>query len=503
MNKNCFKKIISGLLAGAIALTLYGCGNKEAEVSTDNFGSEAENFQDVNTQQGNIPQKENSEQQENSVSMENSDSESELVLLTPYLDYTELRICCSTEDGFYFMDGWIDSAFPHLKYVDYATKQVVYLCSDSSCKHDKESCTAVFPYKEFYTEFAASQLFVYHDKLFFLSAASADTIVTAGSAIQPVDGTEEGFVSVGSIERGKNSALYQMNLDGTGREKILELKSGQTAESPVVGEGDNLWFIIKTPDIYKDEETGATLACAKDRNLVKFSLSQRKIIDSIPIDDYNNISLDFLGVGAGKILFNGIEYPDGKSRLDYAEILAPADTMEEELARWDETKTFFDKCNQVFFSLDTSTKEIKEIYRQKGFFSDVHQYKDSLFINGRDYVDGGAYTVTRVDAATGKHEDFKVPDGYILWGFFGDKIVYIHQTEDWSDDNYYFCDFNSDVLTKVKPIVNLNTEVMAIFGDKALVTKGGEHLFDFENLYLISLEDIYSGTESFEPITAA
>ncbi len=500
MNKSCFKKIISGLLAWVIALTLYGCGNKEAEGSADNFGGEAANFQGINSQQENIPQKENSAQQEISVPMENSASQGELVLLTPYLDYTELRICCSTEEGFYFMDGWEDSAFPLLKYVDFATKQEVYLCSDSSCKHDKESCTAVFPYDEFYTEFAASQLFVYQDKLYFLSAASADTIVTAGSAMQPVDGTEEGFVSAGSIEKGKKAALYQMNLDGTGREKILELEQDQTAESPVVGEGDNLWFITKTPDIYKDEKTGATLACPKDRKLVKFSLSERKIIDSLPIDDYNNISLEFLGVGADKILFSGIEYPDGKSRLDYAEILAPAETMEEELARWDKTKAFFDKCNEVFFSLDTSTKEIKEISRQKGFFHDVHQYKDSLFINNRDYVDGVTYAVTKVDAATGKHEEFKVPEGYILWGFFGRKTVYIHQTEDWDDDNYYFCDFNSDVLTKVKPIVNLHTEVMAIFGDKALVTKGGKHLFDLDNLYLISLEDIYSGTESFEPI---
>lgn len=474
------KKSVLCLLITAIALSFSACGDNGDGGIQDSAGRSDLLSSD--------PPRSVSET-EGAASAEGGATVGGTVYLTPNIVFSELRLCCSSKDGFYFMTDRLDSLYPRLKYVDYATRQEVFLCSDSSCNHDKESCTAVFSYEEFYAnEGGKSRLFTYNNKLFFLSNPASDFLMW-----QSPNAGEEGGFSAGSFVEEKNAALCQMNLDGTGREKIFELPKGQTFETAVVGEGDNLWFIIKTPDIYKDEKSGAAMTCSKDRQLIKFSLSGKKIIESIPFDEYNKTTLELMGAWGNSLIFSGVEYPDSKTRLDYAELLAPKETLEEEIAHMDETNDFFDRCFQVFFTMDTNAGKIKEIYRQKGFFCNIHQYNGNLYVDSRDYG------ITRVDISTGEAEKFTPPEEYELWGFLGDKIVYMHKTPDYSDNSYYFCDLGSEELKKAEPIVNLSTDLLAVSGSTALITTDGA-FGDIKDMALISLEDIYNGNRNFEYI---
>ena len=74
----------------------------------------------------------------------------------------ELTFCCSpysdsacyTEDGYYYLcndetklkgGDWGG----HLMYMDYATRQEIYLCSTAGCKHDSLDCPAMLSSEDF------------------------------------------------------------------------------------------------------------------------------------------------------------------------------------------------------------------------------------------------------------------------------------------------------------------------------------------------------------------
>ena len=118
---------------------------------------------------------------------------------TPY----ELVLSCDTtvygsgnENGFYQVTANEDGTFL-ATFIDYRTKQQVYLCSDASCSHNSESCTAWFP---------------------------------AGDLqIWPI-ACDEGIFFVHNSTSGV-SCLEYANPDGSGRKQICTLNSGETFES--------------------------------------------------------------------------------------------------------------------------------------------------------------------------------------------------------------------------------------------------------------------------------
>lgn len=125
------KKWIALLLAGLVICNLSACGNGNS---------------DQNISQGNEYSSIGDQGNQNTQASDKTNSASGL---TSLIHRTGLfNRYCSTEDGFYYLteedselaDG---SYAPHLMYMDYATCQEVYLCSDSSCQHNTEDCTSV------------------------------------------------------------------------------------------------------------------------------------------------------------------------------------------------------------------------------------------------------------------------------------------------------------------------------------------------------------------------
>ena len=153
------QKIKIGVCVLACILGLTGCSQSK---SSDSFGgSQPENKNGV-TESG----KSERESAEDEQAYENSGLNGSLRVLSisnnPY---------CSNENGFYyrteFEEELKDGAYGyHMMYIDYATRQEVYLCSNVGCSHDTLDCTSVFSGDEVGSD---SIPFFFEDALYLLS----------------------------------------------------------------------------------------------------------------------------------------------------------------------------------------------------------------------------------------------------------------------------------------------------------------------------------------------
>lgn len=95
------------------------------------------------------------------------------------------------EAGYYYLSHREDASF-NIKYVDYASRTEIYLCSRPECMHDNESCTAWRPYcgsegcaipigENLYLMFYGSQLPADHDRYGELAKLHIEKIGLDGS----------------------------------------------------------------------------------------------------------------------------------------------------------------------------------------------------------------------------------------------------------------------------------------------------------------------------------
>ena len=404
-----------------------------------------------------------------------------------------LKTGCGTKDGYYSIEGFVASdRYAHITYIDYASGQEVILCSDSSCKHDTERCTSVI-------EPSVSGMFFYKEHLYYYASDwDSEGVMSAGSSFGK-DDYDYGQWNEHMIQ----AALYRMNPDGTGRELVYTFGENDIMEGFAVGDENCIWFITKELDLVRDEKTGATLTTSKNRALVKLDPDERRIVEQIPIYYNDNINKSFIGVCGTRLIFAGIAYPGGKSKLDYMEILAPSPTVGD-TSGMAEYSAFMSKCEYTFFALDISDKSMKEIYRGK--FDDIgldyNQVGDRLYIpTGKDYTSAFA-----LDLNTGSTDDFPVPEGYKLDDFVGDRPLYITNGKEYKR---YFQDPDTGEMKKWVLESEYNTgEVIAINGDNALVVydtvgepvPGGGVRNPVDLYALMSLDDLYNGRANFKPI---
>ncbi len=465
------KKITSIILCVVLTFTLTACGKPTD--SLERTSSEESSALSVSESV--------SSADENSVIVSEGDSVSgsdvseqsgELTLLakdncsTPFF-----RTFCSTDDGAYILtrssknnDKELYGAY--LTYVDFASKQEVYVCSDSACKHDNEHCTAFFDEKEFFCDDFGCRIFVFDDKLYLLSA--------------PVDQDDDTYEGMREPEYGaddflkRSSAIYRMNKDGSEREKIYQADDGENIENFAAGEGDKyLWFITKTPTAEKDEKTGAFYLHSKNRALIKFDIEKKNIVERIPLDDIGNIVPLFEGIAGGKFIFSGTSYADGGTKMDGYEkheigVLGDPFTSSE----WER----IENSETVYFALDRSNREIKETFRVK--YSEESSQRNQGDFLYRVFNDNSGY---KVNLSTGERIELENAASELEPNILESPL------------------FNG---SEDPPRLLLTTK------DKALVYKetGGEAnpyggvLNAVPQLSLISLEDLRNGTANYEEI---
>lgn len=481
------KKLLALILTAAL-ITTTGCNGSDPGTSNPgNLGNLGNSAVNSGSPGGFNP---NSNNQANSTGGNGGTNSQTETALTVLCDghVTLNPLGCSTADGYYSMQKYLGSGddYRRITYIDYASGQEVILCSDSSCSHNSERCSS------FVTgALMESELFFWDGHLYYFEASyDQEGGFSSGGWTGP-DG-EPGYSTVWVTP----AKLYRMNPDGTNRELVYSFPENFTVELTVVGDKNGLWFIQKEAVLERDDKTGASHIGSKNKALVKLDLSEKKIVEQIPIPSNDNITKDFVGVYGNKLIFSGTAYPDGKSAMDYIDILAPRPTMAEEIAHRAEYNALMAKCEDVFFALDMTDKTMTEIYRM-GF-----DWFSPDLIGDRIYfpIDDGAFSL---DLNTGKTEDLPVPDGYELEGFIGERPLFVMTGEP-----YKRILIDPETEKTIPWVLRYENDIVTICGDFALVisgeigtpTPGGGLRNPYDQYALISLDDLYNGRANFKMI---
>lgn len=378
-----------------------------------------------------------------------------------------------TEKGFYYLTEDM-----HLMYIDYNTQKEVYLCTDSSCRHDNEDCTALF--SDFGTD---SVLFVWGDYLYFLNRDYDD------------DGAMSIFIGETSPEaQGSADTLYRMKLDGTDRTKVFTFPDKQTTEKFVMGDGDSLWFITK--ELKNTTEDGTTLTSSSNRQLVKYSISKNEIVDTLSLALDDDTFYKPVGCTDSKVVLYKIAYPDGMSEEDASKL------SDEEWLKATRNS------NIQYVALDLNTEKITELYsfkntglRSTGFVSDGYVYLS----------DCSSGTIMKINVDTAEAKVLCNTTKNYIYMVTNDVLCCMDSSSDVADNNYYFIDKETgEIKTSTLTIKNIgwSLELRAAASDKFLVVNeydakelgdGGYEIYG-KKFALIAKEDMYNSRANYLPI---
>lgn len=190
-----------------------------------------------------------------------------------------------TEQGWYYFNDQYDieeddDRLPAIMYVDYKTGRGMYLCNKVNCKHKSYECNAVLP-----KEIEDEKVLFGQGEYLYIATSDYDSSGSMSSG-QMFIGEENGEVQAREKEPCI-PAIYRMKLDGTEREKVMNLESGTVLEGVFLGDGDNLYGIRKK---VKSESKGEnTYNTGYDKFLVKVDLKNKKIEKVIELDEEETI----------------------------------------------------------------------------------------------------------------------------------------------------------------------------------------------------------------------
>lgn len=395
---------------------------------------------------------------------------------------------CYTEDGYYYLtedpvelaDGTWGT---HLMYMDFATKQEVYLCSNTGCKHNTADCPSVFGMDEF--PLYASGIFVYGDKVFVLSKESDNE----GSVTQDFMIGPEGDVA--ETEAAK-AVLYEMNLDGTDREKVFTFDAGLTVEDVVLGNDTGLYFVTKK--LSSTMEAGNnSVTTSSDRKLIFWNKSSQKAEAICSLNFGDGIHWKIIGCMNDALVLNGVDY--GK------ELVADDYTRSD-----DDWNTMYKNSSEVIAVLDLNTKMPDEKYR-----IDNAMLHCIAVMDGMLYVsDADTGEIKTVNLAT-KEEKLlcTLAQNYILNTF--DHVLCCYTWDEEDDHTYYFVNTDTGEVqhsSLVNQALGWNLELKAEAGSQILViydyeyTPLGDDSYDITQYKyaLIEKSDLYAGNTKYEPI---
>lgn len=454
-------RTITVLLTAALLLSLWACGN----TPSDGGGAESGGVPVVGTvgdgggdrSGGGAPQA------------------GPLALLCLPRDVTP---SCATEAGYYYLsfDGFElpdGTAAGRLLYMDYATRREVYLCSNAACGHNTEDCTAVFREDEFPRP---TVLFVWHDRLYILSK----------------EPDYDGAMMMGVLDAGgaaiesQPAALYQANLDGTGREKVYTFDDGATVEDLVVGDESGLYFVTKK--VTAEFSGGNAYQTSSERRLVRVDPATGTETEVQSMDLGDNIDWNIMGCADRELVLCGIDF--GR-------------TVSAEEKHGEDHRQLYDSADDVFALLDIDTGELRELYR----FHAPKARSYALDAEALYYAADGSGGITRVELSGGAQSQLCAIAQDSIWGIVGDHLY----TRDEKDDTFYFIDVHTGEVSH-SPLVNKSLgwalDIVAEAGDQVLVIydydatpKGdGSYIINHYRYALIDKEDLYVGRDTFRPI---
>lgn len=461
------KKWMTLLLAGFIICSLSACKNSSSnQDAAPNNGYSSTGGQDnQNTQVAD---------ESNSVSG-----------LTSLIHRTGLfERYCSTDAGFYYLtekdselaDG---SYAPHLMYMDYATCQEVYLCSDSSCQHNSEDCTSVLAGAS-----SDGRIFTWDGYLYFLDRAPD----TSGSTIINILGD-----SKTTNVQAEQAKLYRMKLDGSERERIYSFESDAIVEDVALGGRDGLYFVTKK--LGASESGSGTYTTTSDRQLICLNPETGKAKSVCSLDFADGLNWEIIGSAGEKVLLKAYQYPDGMT--------------EEEAAALDEN-SYLDllKNSQVVYAaLELSTGEKTQVYAQAAGGNSSAE----VVLNGCLYASNEAsQDIVKIDLATGKKSTLCSLENNYLYGTLGNYLCCTSHDLT-ADYGYYLVNAETGEITHcslTNQALGWRLDLMAMTKDRALVvydyeyTALGDDSYDITRYQygLISMDDLLNSVPDYTPI---
>lgn len=388
---------------------------------------------------------------------------------------------CSTEEGFYYMteeaaklsDG--GSGY-HLMYMDYATCQEVYLCSDSSCQHDTEDCTAVFSAETYSYD---GRIFLWDGYLYYLD--------------RPLDNS--GIRLYGDIEvfdlEADQAALYRMNLDGSERKLIYTFDADATVEDLAFGNDEGLYFVTKTLSTTKNA-SGIYFTTA-NRQLIRLNLNSGKAEPVCSLDFGDGLNWQVIGCAGDKLVLKVYQYPDGITGQD--------DIALDDI---DCRRYILDRTDIVYATLALSTGEKTQIYSQN---SDA---TSDLVLNGCLYTSNSdSEDIVRVDTETGETSVLTSLSHKYLYTSLGNLLLCTDI--DATDYDYYIVDTETGETAHTS-LTNQSLgwplNLVATTGSQVLVIYDYEYIDHGDDSYeitryqygLIEWEDLLNNTAHYTPI---
>ena len=168
------------------------------------------------------------------------------------------------QDGFYYVSSTVsEDGSTNLMYLDYATMQTIYLCSQPNCSHDTEACTSFLPYSA-----GGILCSVVGDQLVLIFPGNVRASVPASSTVLP--------------------HIEVMGLDGSDRKTTVTFEASQQINRPLVTVGSIIYCELDTATedgnmtaelIQVNPGTGATeTICPLNQEWVKGGAGSRLIL---------------------------------------------------------------------------------------------------------------------------------------------------------------------------------------------------------------------------------
>lgn len=390
---------------------------------------------------------------------------------------------CSTPEGYYYItedlvelkDGSWGS---HIMYVDFASGQEVFLCSDTGCTHNEESCTAVLSDEEFVP--LSCKIFVWNGKLYILNKDYDED----GSVVIDFEG---GAVAAES----RPSVLYQMNPDGTGRKKVYTFEEGVILEDLVIAGAKELYFAAKKLETAK--EGTAVMTTASERKLIKLDMEKGKTEDIFSLNTEQGISYKVTGCFENCLVLEGTAYENGDS------------------GEWDmeqeEWKELYRKSKNVIAVYDLAENQCNQVYQLEN--TKLHSTTNQEGILYVSKENSGE--IQSVDLKTGEAAVLASLNQNSIIGKTSDKLI----CQNWDtqkDASLYFVDLKSGEVSHCG-LVNLcngwpleivceaGEEFMVIYDYEAEAYGDGSYEIYRYQFGMIKKQDLYAGKNEFRPVS--
>lgn len=478
-------KIITWIVTASMLLALASCGQENAGYpGLQSLGVDALNGDDSVQEAGGAGAGDSAGTQGMEASGNGNGVEGGLYLLA-----SQEQEGCYTQDGYYYLpsqpETLADGSYgSRLMYMDFATLQEVYLCSNAGCNHNSADCQAVCLYDEFppYT----SLLFVYQSALWVLSRKtdSGDSMQMEFGADSMDSGLTDPKINM------QEAVLYRMNLDGTDRRKVHTFDQNVVLEDLVLGDGEGIYVVEK--ELSAEQEGEATYYTSVSRRLVRVNPDTGKETQVCSLEFGDGIQWKILGGYGNVLLLVGTDYGQPYTQEEYYD----EDTY----------KALFENSVEIYASLDLDSGQKKERYRIANREENCgRMVGHMLYVSSRE--EGG---IKAIDLDTGAERTLCVAEGnyYYIWDVIGDKLCCKDQS--W-DHTFYYIDMNSGTVSH-SPLVNLSLgwslefravldrDVLVIYDYEAVDNGDGSYEINRCQYGLISREDLVAGNGNYRKI---